>query len=76
MILKTKLPNEPILYAPNYVLEFVVQTDTPDKVIGVVLAQTQRSEEQPIIYISRKFTDPKRSFSSLERECAEFEFSP
>lgn len=37
VILKTKLPKEPILYAPNYDLEFVVQTDTPDKVIEVVL---------------------------------------
>lgn len=60
---------------PNYDLEFVVQTDTSDKGIEVVLTQRQSSEEHPIIYLSRKFTDPERSFNASERECATIIFA-
>lgn len=72
VLLKTKLTKESILHAPNW-LKFVVQTDASNKGIGGFFA-AEGSEEHSINYVRRKFTDPERSFSPSERECAEIIF--
>lgn len=65
--LKSKLTQEPIL-SPDYNTGFVIQTDAFEKGIGIVLAQRPNSEEHPIKYLNRKFTDTEKSFSTSERE--------
>lgn len=49
--LKSKLTKEPILYAPNYNSEFVIQTDAFQKGVGAVLAQRQDSEDYLFISV-------------------------
>lgn len=68
--LKKKLTEKPVLYAPNYAEEFIIQTDASEKGIGVIMAQRENDEEHPVIYLSRKFTPPEKNFSTSEKECA------
>lgn len=65
-LLKTKLTEQPILYAPDYNSDFVVQTD--------VLKKGANSEE-PIIFLSQKFTVSGRNFKTSEQECATIIFT-
>lgn len=65
-LLKTKLTEQPILYAPDYKSDFVVQTD--------VLKKGANSEE-PIIFLSQKFTVSGRNFKTSEQECATIIFT-
>lgn len=65
--LKMKLSKEPNLYAPNYDLELAEKTGASDKGIGIILAQTKRSEEHPIIYLSRN-TQTLRGVLALQNE--------
>lgn len=74
-LLKKRLTEEPILYAPNYSKEFIIQTDASDKGIGVVLAQREGAEEHPVIYLSRKFSETEKSFGATEKECAAIIFA-
>lgn len=69
-LVKRKLTESPILYAPNYQREFILQTDASEKGLGVILAQRKNSEEHPILYLSRKFTGPEKNYSVTEKECA------
>ncbi|GFT06480.1 retrovirus-related Pol polyprotein from transposon 17.6 [Trichonephila clavipes] len=50
--LKGKLIDKPILYAPNFEREFIVQTDASNAGMGAVLTQlTEQGEEHPILYL-------------------------
>ncbi|MCP8719654.1 MAG: reverse transcriptase domain-containing protein, partial [Asgard group archaeon] len=68
--LKDKLVKSPVLYAPNYDKEFIVQTDASLYGAGVVLSQIQDGEEHPILYLSKKFSSAERNYSTVERELA------
>ncbi|GBM51196.1 Retrovirus-related Pol polyprotein from transposon 17.6 [Araneus ventricosus] len=69
--LKRKLTNQPVLYAPNYEQEFIIQTDASDLGMGVVMSQRDsKNEGHPILYLSKKFSDAERKYSTTERECA------
>ncbi|GFU99146.1 retrovirus-related Pol polyprotein from transposon 297 [Trichonephila clavipes] len=50
--LKGKLIDKPVLYAPNFEREFVVQTDASNAGMGAVLTQlNEQGEEHPILYL-------------------------
>ncbi|GFS77534.1 retrovirus-related Pol polyprotein from transposon 297 [Trichonephila clavipes] len=50
--LKGKLIDKPVLYAPNFEREFIVQTDASNAGMGAVLTQlTEQGEEHPIVYL-------------------------
>lgn len=69
--LKQKLTDKPVLYAPDFTKEFIVQTDASDIGIGVVLGQKGVKDlDHPVLYLSRKFTDAERKYCATEKECA------
>lgn len=68
--LKEKLISKPILYAPDYSKEFVLQADASDTGVGIVLSQKIGGEEHPILYLSKKFTRAEKNYSTIERELA------
>jgi hypothetical protein len=69
--LKQKLTEKPVLYAPDYSKEFVIQTDASDKGVGVIMAQKgENNTDHPILYLSRKFSESEKKFSTTEKECA------
>ena len=69
--LKEKLTAKPVLYAPDYSKDFILQTDASDKGIGVIMAQRgENKEEHPVLYLSRKFTEAEKRYSATEKECA------
>ncbi|GBM97180.1 Retrovirus-related Pol polyprotein from transposon 17.6 [Araneus ventricosus] len=72
---KHRLTEKPVLYAPNFEKEFIVQTGASDFGIGVVLAQRTNGEEHPILYLSRKFSGPEKKYSTTEKECAAIIFA-
>ncbi|KAG8172413.1 hypothetical protein JTE90_014137, partial [Oedothorax gibbosus] len=52
-VLKQKLTDRPVLYAPDFTKEFIVQTDASDIGIGVVLAQKgEKDLDHPVLYLS------------------------
>ncbi|GFX85509.1 retrovirus-related Pol polyprotein from transposon 297 [Trichonephila clavipes] len=60
--LKGKLIDKPVLYAPNFEREFIVQTDASNAGMGAVLTQlTEQGEEHPILYLSKKFSEVERA---------------
>ncbi|GFW23643.1 retrovirus-related Pol polyprotein from transposon 297 [Trichonephila clavipes] len=53
--LKGKLIDKPVLYAPNFEREFIVQTDASNAGMGAVLTQlTEQGEEYPILYLTKE----------------------
>ncbi|GFV05394.1 retrovirus-related Pol polyprotein from transposon 17.6 [Trichonephila clavipes] len=50
--LKGKLTDKPVLYAPNFEQEFIVQMDASNAGMGAVLTQlNEQGEEHPILYL-------------------------
>jgi hypothetical protein len=69
--LKQKLTEKPVLYAPDFTKEFILQTDASDKGVGVIMAQKgSDNTDHPILYLSRKFTTTEQKFGTTEKECA------
>ncbi|GFU33216.1 retrovirus-related Pol polyprotein from transposon 297 [Trichonephila clavipes] len=69
--LKEKLSTNPVLYAPDFERQFILQKDASDTGIGIVLAQrNDRGEEHPILYLSKKFSDAEKDYCTTEKECA------
>ncbi|GFY75941.1 retrovirus-related Pol polyprotein from transposon 17.6 [Trichonephila inaurata madagascariensis] len=69
--LKEKLSPNPVLYAPDFKRQFILQTDASDTGIGIVLAQrNDRGEEHPILNLSKKFSDAEKVYCTTEKECA------
>ena len=64
---KRKLTESPVLYAPDYNCEFILQSDSSEKELGVVLAQKKNGEDHPIIYLSCKFTGPEKTIVLLRK---------
>ncbi|GFW75310.1 retrovirus-related Pol polyprotein from transposon 297 [Trichonephila clavipes] len=74
--LKGKLIDKPVLYAPNFVREFIVQTDASNAGMGAVLTQlTEQGEELPILYLSKKFSEVEKRYCMTEKECASIVFA-
>ncbi|GFX59717.1 retrovirus-related Pol polyprotein from transposon 297 [Trichonephila clavipes] len=68
--LKEKLSTNPVLYVPDFKRQFILQTDASDTGIGIVLAQrSDRGEEHPILYLSKKFSDAEKVYCTTEKEC-------
>ncbi|GFV23622.1 retrovirus-related Pol polyprotein from transposon 17.6 [Trichonephila clavipes] len=68
--LKGKLIDKPVLYAPNFEREFIVQTDASNAGMGAVLTQlTEQGEEHPILYLSKKFSEVEKRYCTT-KECA------
>lgn len=67
--LKNSLSTFPVLHAPNFEQEFILQCDASNVALGLILAQEFGNEEHPILYISRKFSPSERKYSAIEREC-------
>ena len=73
--LKNRLTQQPVLYAPDFNREFIIQTDASNVGIGVVMAQKKEDGVHPILYFSRKLTDSERKFCTTEKECAAIIFA-
>ncbi|GFU57483.1 retrovirus-related Pol polyprotein from transposon 297 [Trichonephila clavipes] len=74
--LKGKLIDKPVLYAPNFEREFIVQTDASNAGMGAVLTQlTEQGEEHPIVYLSKKFSEVEKRYCTTEKECASIVFA-
>ncbi|GFT43392.1 retrovirus-related Pol polyprotein from transposon 297 [Trichonephila clavipes] len=68
--LKAKLVSQPILFAPDFATDFILQTDTSEVGAGVVLSQRIEGEEHPIVFLSKKFSKAERNYNTVERELA------
>ncbi|GFW59148.1 retrovirus-related Pol polyprotein from transposon 297 [Trichonephila clavipes] len=74
--LKGKLTDKLVLYAPNFEREFIVQTDASNAGMGAVLTQlNEQGEEHPILYLSKKFSEVEKRYSTTEKECASIVFA-
>ncbi|GFW13909.1 retrovirus-related Pol polyprotein from transposon 17.6 [Trichonephila clavipes] len=74
--LKGKLIDKPVLYAPNFEREFIVQTDASNAGMGAVLTQlNEQGEEHPILYLSKKFSQVEKRYCTTEKECASIVFA-
>ncbi|GFW44722.1 retrovirus-related Pol polyprotein from transposon 297 [Trichonephila clavipes] len=74
--LKGKLIDKPVLYAPNFEREFIVQTDALNAGMGAVLTQlNEQGEENPILYLSKKFSEVEKRYCTTEKECASIVFA-
>ncbi|GFV42473.1 retrovirus-related Pol polyprotein from transposon 17.6 [Trichonephila clavipes] len=74
--LKGKLIDKPVLYAPNFEREFIVETDASNAGMGAVLTQlTEQGEEHPILYLSKKFSEVEKRYCTTEKECASIVFA-
>ncbi|GFW91684.1 retrovirus-related Pol polyprotein from transposon 297 [Trichonephila clavipes] len=74
--LKGKLIDKPVLYAPNFEREFIVQTDASNAGMGAVLTQlTEQGEEHPNLYLSKKFSEIEKRYCTTEKECASIVFA-
>ncbi|KAJ1184471.1 hypothetical protein NDU88_001277 [Pleurodeles waltl] len=67
--LKEAMCTAPVLKAPDYSQEFIVQTDASEHGIGAVLAQlNEEGSDQPVVFISRRLLPREQRWSAIERE--------
>ncbi|CAM5100675.1 unnamed protein product [Eretmochelys imbricata] len=69
MDLQTALGSNPVLIAPDFNKEFILQTDASEVGLGAVLSQMVGDEEHPILYLSRKLLPREQKYAVVEREC-------
>ncbi|CAM4537529.1 unnamed protein product, partial [Caretta caretta] len=67
--LRTALCNDPVLIAPDFNREFILQTDASEVDLGAVLLQMVGEEEHPILYLSRKLLPREQKYAVIKREC-------
>ncbi|GFT77046.1 retrovirus-related Pol polyprotein from transposon 17.6 [Trichonephila clavipes] len=61
--LKGKLIDKPVLYAPNFEREFIVQTDASNAGMGAVLTQLNEqvmTDHNPLVWLNRNFSSNPR----------------
>ncbi|KAJ1172733.1 hypothetical protein NDU88_004576 [Pleurodeles waltl] len=67
--LKKAMCTAPVLKAPDYSQEFIVQIDASEHSIGAVLAQlNEEGSDQPVAFISRRLLPQEKRWSAIERE--------
>ncbi|KAI4883507.1 hypothetical protein NFI96_029468 [Prochilodus magdalenae] len=67
--IKNALCADPVLYCPDFVKPFVLQTDASETGIGAVLLQGEPEDRHPVAYISRKLFPREVRYSTVEKEC-------
>uniref|UniRef100_A0A8C5PLJ4 ribonuclease H n=1 Tax=Leptobrachium leishanense TaxID=445787 RepID=A0A8C5PLJ4_9ANUR len=67
--LKRALCTQPVLVAPDFSGDFVVQTDASNVGLGAVLSQVREGEEHPVVYLSRKLNRHEQNYAIVEKEC-------
>lgn len=71
--IKEKLSSGPVLKGPNYLQEFIIDTDASEVGIGAVLCQEDVDDPEgpcrPVAYYSRKLLPRETNFATVEREC-------
>lgn len=68
--LKQALSKGPVLRAPDFSKEFVIQCDASDRGLGAVLCQQDSDgRERPVLYLSRKLSNREEAYSTSEKEC-------
>ncbi|KAJ1123231.1 hypothetical protein NDU88_001704 [Pleurodeles waltl] len=66
--LKEAMCTAPVLKAPDYSQEFIVQTDASEHGIGAVLAQlNEEGSDQPVVFISRRLSNQIKSLTFIKR---------
>ena len=66
---KKMLSNEPVLMAPDFCKDFVLQIDASDIGFGGVLLQNDRQDVlRPICYFSKKLLMYQKKYSTIEKE--------
>ncbi len=68
-MLKDALMKAPVLIAPDFSREFIIQTYASDTAIGAVLSQTMDGEELAVAYLSRKLLPREQKYAAVEKEC-------
>ncbi|CAM5105440.1 unnamed protein product [Natator depressus] len=69
MDLRTALCSNPVLIAPDFNKEFILQTDASEVGLGAVLLQMVGDKEHLILYLSRKLLLREQKYAVVEREC-------
>ena len=68
--LKDILTSQPVLSAPDFSLQFYLQTDASEFGLGGVLSQLDDEDvEHPVLYLSRKLLKHEENYSVPEKEC-------
>ncbi|CAM4650283.1 unnamed protein product [Lepidochelys kempii] len=67
MDLQTVLCSNPVLIAPDFNKEFILQTDASEEGLGAVLSQMVGDEEHSILYLSRKLLPREQKYAMVER---------
>lgn len=62
------LPQEPILYSPDFAKEFLLQTDASNVGLGAVLSQVVGGVQHPILYISRELFPQEKTYLVIQKE--------
>lgn len=64
--LKESLCNSPMLQSPDFSQRFLVQVDASANGLGAVLAQGEKDQEQPILYLSHKLLPQETRYSKKD----------
>ncbi|GBL89075.1 hypothetical protein AVEN_255213-1 [Araneus ventricosus] len=74
--LKSRLTAMPVLYAPDYKKEFIIQTDVSDDGMGIIMSQRDEKNEHPILYLSQKFSDAQNENMAQPKKNAQRSSKP
>ena len=66
--LKCRLSSPPILAYPDYSLPYILQTDSSQEAIGMILSQIQNGKERVIAYGGKRLNPAERNYSITELE--------
>jgi transposase InsO family protein len=67
--LKRALTRAPCLFAPDFSIPFILQTDASGIGISGVLSQIVQGEEHPVGFVSRQLNKAEKNYTTTELEC-------
>lgn len=68
--IKAVLSTQPVLRAPKFDEQFILQCDASQEGIGACLSQKDADgQDHPVLYLSKKFSNAERNYSTSEQEC-------
>ena len=67
-LLKDVLSSDEVLVAPNYSKPFKIYSDASDHSVGACLTQEYNGFDRPIAFVSSKFSDTQKRWSTIEKE--------